>query len=208
MLTTRALKFAHSEETQFQFPDLTCKKGEHWLLLGQSGTGKSTYLHLLGGLIEPQSGQIEIASQDLSALQGTNRDRFRGQNIGIIFQEPHLLGALNVSENILLAQKLAGLKPQVSAVEKLLKQLGLSHRLQANVHTLSLGEKQRVAIARALINQPALILADEPTSSLDDFHCNEVLELLEQQANEREATLVIVTHDQRLKNRFSNQITL
>jgi putative ABC transport system ATP-binding protein len=208
MLTTKDLIFSYDGQRNLSFPDIHCSKGEKWLLLGQSGCGKTTLLHLLGGLLSPKSGQVEVSDTSLSSLSSGKLDQFRGQNIGIIFQKSHFVRSLTIKENLILAQKLAGLKPSLERVKALLERLNIGHKLNAKPDQLSQGEQQRVAIARALINQPAIILADEPTSALDDTNCEEVIQLLEEEAAKAGATLLVVTHDGRLKSRFSNQINL
>lgn len=208
MLTTKDLIFSYDGQRNLSFPDIHCGKGEKWLLLGQSGCGKTTLLHLLGGLLSPKSGQVEVSDTRLSSLSSGKLDQFRGQNIGIIFQKSHFVRSLTIKENLILAQKLAGLKPSLERVKTLLERLNIGHKLNAKPDQLSQGEQQRVAIARALINQPAIILADEPTSALDDTNCEEVIQLLEEEAAKAGATLLVVTHDGRLKSRFSNQINL
>ena len=208
MLQTKNLKFSYDGENMLDFPDINCQRGEQWLLLGQSGSGKTTLLHLLGGLRKPKQGEILIDGKDTRKLSSTALDQFRGKNIGIVFQKAHFLKALTVEENLLLAQKLAGEKKNRKRIITLLNKLNVGHKLHSKTDNLSEGEKQRVAIARALVNQPALILADEPTSALDDKNCQEVIELLEQQAKEVNAILLIVTHDGRLKELIKNQIQL
>ncbi len=190
------------------FPNIDCKAGEHWLLIGQSGTGKTTLLHLLGGLRRTQKGGIEVAGQDLGKLNSDRLDRFRGENIGIVFQQSHFIGSLTVEENLLLALYLAGKKQDKTKVKSLLSRLNLADKLQSKPRQLSQGEQQRVAIARALVTQPKVILADEPTSALDDDNCQEVIQLLETEAKAQNASLLIVTHDQRLKDYFNNTIEL
>jgi ABC-type lipoprotein export system ATPase subunit len=208
MLQTKDLRFSYNNNQVLEFPNLNCQKGENWLLLGQSGSGKTTFLHLLGGLLSPQSGSIRIGETDMASLKKSALDHFRGQNIGIIFQTPHFVKALTVEENLILAQRLAGFKEDKSLIFNILQKLNLAHKLKSKPSELSVGEAQRVAIARALINKPAVILADEPTSALDDKNTDEVIQLLEKQAAEAGATLLIVTHDGRLKNYFKNQIQL
>lgn len=208
MIRTKNLKFQYNAEQQFQFPDMHCKQGSHWLVLGESGCGKTTLLHLLGGLRKPSSGKIVVQNEDISSLSGEALDHFRGQNIGIIFQQSHLIKALTVEENLLTAQYLAGMKQDKEKIKNILTKLNLDDKMTSKPKNLSLGEQQRVAIARALINDPVLILADEPTSSLDDKNCREVVKLLLEQSQNFEATLLIVTHDGRLKELFENQILL
>lgn len=208
MLETQHLQFSYDGKKTLDFPDITSARGEQWLLLGQSGSGKTTLLHLLGGLLSPKKGSIKINDKDISILRGAALDHFRGQNIGIIFQTAHFVRALTVEENLLLAQQLAGNKRDKSMVHNFLQKLNLSHKLKSRPDELSVGEAQRVNVARALINKPSVILADEPTSALDDRNAEEVIQLLETQAKEVNSTLLIVTHDGRLKNYFRNQIQL
>ena len=208
MLRTENLGYAYDSQTRLNFPDIRCQTGEHWLLLGNSGCGKTTLLHLLGGLLTPKEGQVAIGDTQINQLSGAKRDQFRGQNIGIIFQKSHFVRALTVGENLALAQQLAGEKVDKNRIQELLNRLNIGHKLTAKTSSLREGEEQRVAIARALINKPKVILADEPTSALDDKNTEEVIQLLEETAREVNATLLVVTHDGRLKNRFKNTIQL
>ncbi len=208
MLKTKNLEFSYNNQNWLKFPDIDCKEGEHWLLIGLSGSGKTTLLHLLGGLRTPKKGDIIIANTNISKLSSSELDHFRGKQIGIVFQKAHFVRSLTVEENLKLAQKLAGQPVSTARINELLERLNVQHKLKAKTDSLSIGEQQRVAIARALVNKPNIILADEPTSALDDKHCDEVLELLETQATQENATLLIVTHDARLKEKFENQITL
>ncbi|MEM9832691.1 MAG: ATP-binding cassette domain-containing protein [Bacteroidota bacterium] len=192
----------------FQFPDWSVPSGEHAVLLGSSGSGKTTLLHLLAGLLHPEQGQIIIGDQDITKLKSNALDRFRGRKLGLVFQQPHLLASLTLEQNLLLAQYLAGIKQDREVIRDTLASLSLEHRRTARVTTLSQGEAQRAAIARAVLNDPLVILADEPTSSLDDENCYRVLELLQNQARQHQATLLIVTHDHRVKEHISYQLTL
>ena len=209
MLITKDLSYTYKSSSQtMRFPDIHCQSGEHWLLLGQSGSGKTTLLNLLGGLLRPQEGVVKVGNTEIQNLKPAALDQFRGKNIGIIFQKPHFVGALTVEENLQIAQYLANEKQDKNRIQSLLASLNLADKLHAKTSELSEGEKQRVSIARALINRPEIILADEPTSALDDKNCEEVVNLLETQAKEQNATLLIVTHDNRLKDHFKNQINL
>ena len=208
MLTSKDLTFAYPGQAVLRFPDIGCQRGESQLILGQSGSGKTTLLHLLGGLRTAQGGSVRIDDTELQQLRGSELDRFRGRHIGIVFQQTHFVRSLRVLDNLLLAQSLAGIRPDARRCQGLLERLNLPHKASARPENLSLGEQQRVAIARALVNQPGLILADDPTSALDDANCEEVLQLLEAQAREENAALLIVTHDGRLKERFDQIIIL
>ena len=208
MLQTENLSFSYKGSSALNFPDIHCQKGEQWLLLGQSGSGKTTLLHLLGGLLSPSSGTVKVGDTILKKLSTAQLDKFRGKHIGIIFQKAHFIRALTVEENLQLAQKLAGVPISKTRIKELLDRLNVGHKLKSKPNKLSQGEQQRVAIARALVNQPTIILADEPTSALDDTNCEEVIQLLEEEAAAVGATLLVVTHDARLKERFKQQISL
>lgn len=183
-------------------------QGEQWLLLGPSGSGKSTLLHILAGILRPAAGSAGIAGQDLSALSAAELDRFRGRNIAIVLQRLHLLPSLTVAENVQLAQFLAGLPQDAARVHEVLAGLDLADKADARPHALSHGQAQRAAIARAVVNRPRLLLADEPTSNLDDSRCAQALDLLLTQAAACGATLVIATHDQRVKSRIAKHYQL
>ncbi len=182
--------------------------GRQALLLGPSGSGKTTLLNLLAGLSRPTAGAVAVGGRDLAGMPAAARDRFRGREIGIVFQSLHLVGALSVAGNLRLARYLARLPAAEADIERLLDALDLAGRAAARPADLSQGEAQRVAIARALVNAPSLLLADEPTSALDDANCERVVALLRRQAAARGATLVIATHDVRLKDVFPQRLDL
>lgn len=208
MLKTKDLTYKYPGGEAFVFPDILCDGRQQLLVLGSSGVGKSTLLHLLGGLITAKSGHVELAGQDMSRLSSSALDRFRGEHIGIVFQRNHFVSALSVIENLQAAQYFSGQKEDEAKCLELLDRLNIRDKAYKAINTLSEGQKQRVAIARALANSPKLILADEPTSALDDDNCVEVIRLLEEQARDAGAALVIVTHDSRLKDIIPHQITL
>ena len=209
MIHLAQLSFQYtSESDELAFPDWKVQQGEHALILGSSGSGKTTLLHLLAGLLTPKSGNLSVGNQDLATLSGSALDKYRGQNIGLVFQKPHLINALSLEQNLLLAQYMAGLKQDKKRVAEVIDTLGLSHRKDALIHTLSQGEAQRASIARAVLNNPLVILADEPTSSLDDENCDKVLQILQDQARRYQATLVIATHDQRVKDEIDKQYVM
>jgi len=208
MLSTSALTFAYPNGTPFVFPDLNVAANEAVLVLGNSGTGKTTLLHLLAGLMNPTGGTIELDGTELATLNGSARDRFRGKNIGLVFQQSQFIRSISVLENLRLARSLAGLSQDDSLAESLLTELGISERKNAKPNELSIGERQRAAIARALVTKPKIVLADEPTSALDDENCEAVAALFERTVKGHGAALVIVTHDQRLKNRFQNSVSI
>jgi putative ABC transport system ATP-binding protein len=198
LLKTKNLTFTHPGQKTICFENIEIAEGECLLVLGKSGSGKTTLLNLLSGLSKPDTGEIELNNQLISNLSGQKLDLFRGQNIGIVFQKPHLLAPLSVIENLRMANFFS--KKKNGKLEEILNDLGLSHKINSSVLTLSEGESQRVSIARALANEPKLILADEPTSSLDDENAEKVIQLLKEQSMKIGAALIIVTHDQRVKN--------
>ena len=208
MIATDALRFAYSPEKTFAFPDLHCADGQALLILGQSGQGKTTLLHLLALLLQPQGGRIVVNGQETGRLQGAEAAAFRAANIGLVYQRPHFVRALSVLDNLLLPNYLAHRPTNAAKARYLAETLGFAGLLHQKTHALSLGEQQRVGIARALMNDARLLLADEPTSSLDDVNCQRVVTLLRSQAESVGASLVVVTHDARLKNQFSRQIVL
>jgi putative ABC transport system ATP-binding protein len=176
--------------------------------LGNSGCGKTTLLHLMCGLLHPQQGDVEVQGQKISALNGPALDRFRGKHFGIVFQQSHFIQSLSVMENLAIPHFLLGEKFPASKAKELLSNLGIAHKAQAKPRALSVGEQQRASIARALIHQPSIVLADEPTSALDDASTAAVIGLLEEQCAQAGAALIVVTHDQRLKSRYSNRVEL
>tara|TARA_Y200000002_G_scaffold95016_1_gene76689 strand:+ start:3394 stop:4023 length:630 start_codon:yes stop_codon:yes gene_type:complete len=194
-------------ERKINFPDLNLKSGDSLLILGKSGSGKTSMLNLLGGLASPSSGSVAVNSKIISSLPKNQLDQFRGSNIGFVFQTPHFIKSLTVQDNLLLTQYLVN-KTNYNHFARLLKKVGLFTRVNDKIYQLSEGEKQRISIVRALINQPKVILADEPTSALDDESCNDVISLLKELSKENNAVLIIVTHDRRLKNKFTQFIDL
>lgn len=208
MIEFQGVSHRYSASFELLLPDLSVARGQHTLIQGLSGSGKSTMLHIIGGVLRPATGSVSVAGVDLSTLKGDKLDRFRGQHIGIVFQQMHLLPTLTVAQNIQMASYLAGKKQDREQLHKVLSDLDLVDKAKSFPHELSQGQKQRVCIARAVINQPDLILADEPTSSLDDQRCTQVLELLITQAEKHDATLLIATHDQRIKPHFTHHLFL
>jgi putative ABC transport system ATP-binding protein len=208
MVETQNLKYAYKNGEQFSFPDINVQPGEHSLILGPSGIGKTTLLYLLAGLLQPTSGKISIAGTELNTLSRVEIDRFRGENIGLIFQQYHFIKSLNVSDNLKLRQSYPKNTKDEERRLNLSKRLGINDFLNKRVATLSQGQQQRLSIALGLIHKPKIILADEPTSNLDDKNCEKVLELLKEEASICGSSLIIITHDHRIKSHFKNQITL
>ncbi len=191
MFSLRGVRHRYGAREVLHLERFEAAQGEKWLVLGPSGAGKSTLLHLLAGLLRPTEGSVEVA-----------------RPIGIVPQKLHLISSLDVEQNLLLAQYLAGAKQEPARAAQVLAGVGLVDRAHARPHQLSHGQAQRVAVARAVMNRPRLLIADEPTSNLDDAHCAAALDLLEAQAAECGATLIVATHDARAKPRFTNRLEL
>lgn len=208
MLNIKNLKAGYDGKAVVEIPNLLLAAGEHYLILGKSGSGKTTLLYALAGVLKPLAGEITLDNTNITALSGSALDSFRGKNIGIIYQTLHMAAPLSVLENILLVQYAAGVPQDAVKAEKLLASLGLLDYRHKKPEELSVGQQQRVAIARAAINSPKLILGDEPTSALDDEACDAVMKLLLDTAKASGASLVIATHDARIKKHFSKTITL
>ena len=208
MITTSNIIHKYNKENTIIFEDISLSEGSQVLIVGNSGCGKTTILHVLGGLLKPSQGEIFINEQSLYEKKPSEIDSFRGKNIGIVFQAPHFINSFTIEDNLFLTQELAGVKKNKKRVVEVLERVKLVHKLKAKVFELSQGEKQRITIARAIINSPKIILADEPTSSLDDSSCQDVIQLLKESAEAENATLIIVTHDQRLKESFNEIIKM
>lgn len=173
-------------------------KGEFVAIIGPSGSGKSTLLHILGGVDVPTSGNVIINGEDISKLNETALAIFRRRQIGLIYQFYNLIPILTVEENLTLPLRLDGRKPDERQTEYLVKTLGLENRLKHLPNQLSGGQQQRVSIGRALINNPALMLADEPTGNLDSENSKEIVSLLRKFNKEQNQTVIIITHDERI----------
>ena len=208
MIEVQNLTYSYNGSTKIAFPDFSVKRGESCLLLGESGSGKTTLLHLLGGLLTSQQGSIHVNGTDITALSEQALDNFRGEHAGFIFQKNHLIRALTVKKNLMMAPFLANKKQDDKRADEVLTLLGLINKKNSRIQELSQGQAQRVAIARAVINKPHIIFADEPTSALDDTNCDRVIKLLLEAASQNQSTLLIATHDQRLKSHISMNVQL
>ena len=208
MIELKSVAHTYSGAPAIKFRDWKINNGEQWLLLGGSGSGKTTLLHILTGILKPEIGKVFIEDTSIYELTSRKLDQFRGRHIGIIFQRPHLIKSLTIAENLILAQTFSGLKTDQERVTEVLASLDIDHKKHAYPATLSQGQLQRVSIARAVVNRPALLIADEPTSSLDDKNAFAVLDLLLQQSGLNQATLVVATHDKRVKDAFTNTYEL
>ena len=216
IIKIESLNFYWSKKSNFKIfvPSLEIKKGEKVLLLGESGSGKTTLLALICGFLNPLSGSISINGNTINKLSSKTKDEYRADNIGIIFQQFNLLPYANVVDNVLLplyfsqARSKNIVNKRAAALE-LFKQLRLPDDIaQYRASNLSVGQQQRVAVARALIGNPSLIIADEPTSSLDTNAQQLFLDLMFKQISENNSTLLMVSHDKSLSNRFDRQINI
>jgi putative ABC transport system ATP-binding protein len=211
MIFTQQLSYSYPGSGPLHFPDVDVAQGEVLVLRGNSGSGKSTWLSLLAGLLTPQQGELTVAGQRLNGLSNAARDACRANHLGFLPQKLHLSEALTVVENLQLAYFAAGLPLNTAAksnIQSTLAALGVADFAQRKPSTLSGGQAQRVALARAVLLNPKIILADEPTASLDDDAANAALMLLQASAARCKATLVIATHDFRVSQVLKTAKTL
>jgi putative ABC transport system ATP-binding protein len=213
MIRATDLTFSYDGAPQtMRFPHIECKTGGKLLILGDSGSGKTTLLHLLCGLLRPKTGEILVSGLGVNSLGDRQLDQFRGRELGMVFQQAHFVQSLTVSENLALPSLLT--KDNISSTDlanrtqELLTRLRLDHKSDSLPKDLSVGEQQRASIARALIHKPSVVFADEPTSALDDRSTEAVIQLLEEETQLAGASLVVVTHDSRLKSRYSDRVEL
>lgn len=208
MISIQSLAHEYNSGYRVSFKDWSVKEGEKWLLLGESGSGKTTLLHIITGILKPKQGSVTVKGTSVYGLSSKNLDQFRGRNIGIVFQRPHLIKSLTIAENLQIAQTFASLPKDEHRIHEVLDSLGIAGKKNNYPEELSQGQLQRVSIARAVINKPALLIADEPTSSLDDKNAMAVLEMLLSQSDLNNSTLIIATHDKRVKTAFTKTYEL
>jgi putative ABC transport system ATP-binding protein len=206
MLSLRSVAHRYGGKLVLVAPDTDLRAGEHCAVIGPSGSGKSTLLNILAGILPPAAGQIALQG-DLLYTTPARDDRWRARRIGVVPQRLHLLSSLSARDNVRLAQYLAG-KDADAEADRLLASLGMEERSRARPAALSVGEQQRVAIARAIVNRPQVLLADEPTSSLDDDNAERAIDLLFDAARMAAALLVVATHDRRVRGRFDRVVEL
>lgn len=209
LLRTENLSYRYPKTQRlFTFPDVCCSSGESLLVKGPSGCGKSTWLHLIAGLLKPEDGQIYIHQTPVHLLENKGRDQFRARHIGLVLQKAHFIESLNVLENLQLFQQLSTGKHQPPLLHDLLEALDLLHLANQKTKALSQGEAQRLSVARALVNRPLILLADEPTASLDDQRALQTIHLLLDQAKNFNTSLVVVSHDSRLEHLLDHKVQL
>ncbi len=217
LIEIQELKFAYAgqQKPTLDIPDFSVKKGEELFLYGPSGTGKTTLLECLAGVLKPSSGSLKILGQDLSLMSDSERDAFRAEHMGYVFQSFNLIPYLSVRENIELPLHLSATrKARLGSVDTemviraLCGNLGIGDLLDNQVTELSVGQQQRVAVARALLGKPDLLLADEPTSALDTDHREKFLKLLFELSELYGTTVVFVSHDRTIEHLFSRTLSL
>lgn len=201
-------KYSNNESLVLDIPQLNIKQGQSVFLYGPSGSGKSTLLEILAAVAAPQSGKIQILNQDMSVLSNTEKDQFRSQHIGYIFQQFNLVPYLSVEENINLPFLFNKKNKSEKIYSRLVSALNIKNIEHKKVNQLSIGQQQRVAAARALVFQPEIILADEPTSALDFNHRESFIKILFELSAEQNSTLVFVSHDMTLKPLFNTALDL
>lgn len=216
VLSLRGVKFSYAragdeagEAFELNAGDLSVKAGEQVLVWGKSGAGKSTLLLVMAGLVEPSAGTVTVAGKDLATLRGGARDEHRGRHVGMIFQTFNLLKGFSAAENVMAALMLGGVpaKEHRARAEKLLGELGIT-QIDRAVERLSVGQQQRVAVARAVACTPSVVLADEPTASLDRENAGAAMELIQSTCKRINAALVCVSHDERVAERFTRRVEL
>lgn len=205
-LEVKELSYAISDKAILQDVSLCVPSGEACLILGASGSGKTTLLSILAGLQQPDHGTVHYDGTSLYDMNESQRDQFRGQHIGILFQTFHLIKPFTVRQNLRIAYSMSGKTPDQAHMETVLDRLGLADKVRQKAGSLSVGEAQRLALARALIGKPKWLLCDEPTSSLDDHNVEVMMRLLQDETQQLGTSLIIVTHDKRVREHINGQI--
>lgn len=204
MIQTNDLTYRYLDSKPLVFPNIKVEAGNALLIHGESGCGKTTFLHLLAGLRQSTTGQIRIGDDNISNFSQVKIDEYRGKHIGVIYQQPYFIQSLSVLDNLLISPY-AEDKSKANTVAGRLQISELLFRLPQQ---LSVGQQQRASIARAVMNKPKILLADEPTSALDNKNCKKVIDLLLEEAMANDAALVVATHDDRLRTEISDCVEL
>jgi putative ABC transport system ATP-binding protein len=204
MIWTKNLTYQYAGSKPIVFPDLRVDAGKTLLICGESGCGKTTLLHLLAGLRLPTSGEVTIGEDKISGFSSSRLDQFRGQHIGIVYQQSYFVQSLSILDNLMVSPYADG----KSRATEIAHRLRINEILDRYPNKLSVGQQQRASIARAVMNKPKILLADEPTSALDNKNCAQVIDLLSEEAKANNAALIIVTHDDRLRSEINNIVEL
>ncbi len=204
LLSVHSLNYRYPSGKSLAFPDFSCNPGSNLLIHGMSGCGKTTLLHLLSGILTPSHGEVRMGDVLMSAMASAEKDRFRGQHIGMIFQKHFFIEGISVLENLKAARRFAGNDDDHAYLHKLLDDLAIGHLSGKKAAQLSEGEQQRFSIARALANRPSWVLADEPTSGLDDVNCASFTALMRLAVEEKPVSWIVASHDNRLKDHFNH----
>ena len=199
--------FDYGEDFSLSIKELSLNKGEMALISGGSGSGKSTLLWLIAGLLRARSGSITVAGERMDGVSESAADRIRARHIGLVFQTHHLLPEFSAQDNVALALMAAGEpeKTHATRARELLEKLGIE-RVNVPVANLSVGQQQRVAVARAIVCKPTIVLADEPTASLDEMNASQAMDLIQQACREAGAALLCASHDRAMQSRFERVI--
>ncbi|REK07181.1 MAG: ABC transporter ATP-binding protein [Planctomycetota bacterium] len=207
MLVLKDVKKTYREPDGSPLPILNIREfhlgaGEQAVLMGKSGCGKTTLLHVIAGISRPDSGLVQIDGTDITRLSESGRDRFRADKIGYVFQTFNLLSGFTALENVLLGMTFAGRSTDTARARRLLERVELKHRMNHRPGALSVGEQQRVAVARALANRPKLLLADEPTANVDSGHQQQIVDLIRETCREENVAMLLVTHTPEVSEQF------
>lgn len=208
MIEIKDLHYTYDQHKILNFPDWYVPHGQQGIIYGPSACGKSTLIGILSGILEIQAGRVHICDTNFNNLSRAERDEFRSKNIGMVFSRPFLNNVISVYENLAIVQQLTALKEDYNRIFELLQEINLSDKAFSRISDISRVEARRLAVARAFIQNPRLILADEPLSGLDNKEGKQVIEVLIEQSHKHEASLIIATHDSRLKDIFQNQLNL
>lgn len=204
MIETRKLTYKYSDSPEIAFPDFKVNAGQALMVCGESGCGKTTLLHLLAGLRSPTRGEVIVEGKNIADLSAPKMDQFRGQHIGIVYQQSFFIESLTVKDNLLISPYTLDKDRASTTADR----LDIGKILNRYPKQLSVGQLQRATIARAVMNSPKLILADEPTSALDNKNCSFVIDLLLEEAKTNNAALIVVTHDDRVRTKISDCLEL
>ena len=208
MIRTENLRIHYNSGVNIHFPDLNCSSGSHWLVLGSSGSGKTSLLNILSGIRTPSHGKVWINQRDIFDPKFSDRARWIASHLGFALQKPVFVSALSVRDNLTLCAKLSGKEIKEKEILLWLDKVGLGSKMNSYTFELSAGQQQRLGFIRACLHNPEILLADEPSSALDDENAENLIKLMIDQSNELQSTLIVVSHDHRIKSFFQNQMVL